>query len=71
MLHFQLKEIPEDFFVDIVSRSNFLTVTLQVSVHLSVKVLQYNCHLSRNSVTLLRPPIGQEKVSFITEVVSK
>ena len=30
VLHFQLKEVPEDFFVDIVSRSNFLTVTLQV-----------------------------------------
>ncbi len=30
VLHFQLKEIPEDFFVDIVSRNNFLTATLQV-----------------------------------------
>ncbi|CAI8012816.1 Protein AAR2 homolog [Geodia barretti] len=30
VLHFQLKEIPDDFFVDIVSRSNFLTTTLQV-----------------------------------------
>ncbi|XP_033096747.1 protein AAR2 homolog [Anneissia japonica] len=29
LLHFQLKEIPSDFFVDIVSRSNFLTITLQ------------------------------------------
>ena len=29
-LHFQLKEVPEDFFVDIVSRDNFLTSTLQV-----------------------------------------
>uniref|UniRef100_A0A914V7U3 Protein AAR2 homolog n=1 Tax=Plectus sambesii TaxID=2011161 RepID=A0A914V7U3_9BILA len=27
-LHFQLKECPEDFFVDIVSRNNFLTITL-------------------------------------------
>lgn len=34
VLHFQLKEIPQDFFVDIVSRNNFLTTTLQVlSVH--------------------------------------
>ncbi len=33
VLHFQLKEVPEDFFVDIVSRSNFLTVTLQVYNH--------------------------------------
>ena len=31
VLHFQLKEIPEDFFVDIVSRNNFLTSTLHVS----------------------------------------
>ena len=29
VLHFQLKETPADFFVDIVSRDNFLTVTLQ------------------------------------------
>ncbi|KAH3868735.1 protein AAR2 homolog isoform X2 [Dreissena polymorpha] len=29
MLHFQVHEIPEDFFVDIVSSSNFLTTTLQ------------------------------------------
>ena len=29
-MHFQLQEIPEDFFVDIVSRNNFLTTTLQV-----------------------------------------
>ncbi|XP_071958395.1 protein AAR2 homolog [Antedon mediterranea] len=29
VLHFQLKEVPTDFFVDIVSRSNFLTITLQ------------------------------------------
>lgn len=28
MLHFQVREIPEDFFVDIVSQSNFLTATL-------------------------------------------
>lgn len=34
VLHFQLKEIPEDFFVDIVSRNNFLTTTLQVSNHM-------------------------------------
>ena len=30
VLHFQLKEVPDDFFVDIVSRNNFLTTTLQV-----------------------------------------
>ncbi|XP_066279662.1 protein AAR2 homolog isoform X1 [Branchiostoma lanceolatum] len=29
-MHFQLREIPEDFFVDIVSCNNFLTTTLQV-----------------------------------------
>ncbi|VDO29729.1 unnamed protein product [Brugia timori] len=28
VLHFQLKECPEEFFVDIVSRDNFLTTTL-------------------------------------------
>uniref|UniRef100_A0A0R3S4B9 Protein AAR2 homolog n=1 Tax=Elaeophora elaphi TaxID=1147741 RepID=A0A0R3S4B9_9BILA len=28
VLHFQLKECPKDFFVDIVSRDNFLTTTL-------------------------------------------
>ncbi|EFO27049.1 hypothetical protein LOAG_01429 [Loa loa] len=28
VLHFQLRECPEDFFVDIVSRDNFLTTTL-------------------------------------------
>ncbi|KAL9952143.1 hypothetical protein ACROYT_G039353 [Oculina patagonica] len=30
VLHFQVLEIPKDFFVDIVSRNNFLTTTLQV-----------------------------------------
>lgn len=30
VLHFQLMEIPKDFFVDIVSTNNFLTTTLQV-----------------------------------------
>ncbi|XP_071479373.1 protein AAR2 homolog [Diadema antillarum] len=29
VLHFQLREIPEDFFVDIVSSDNFLTITLR------------------------------------------
>lgn len=29
VLHFQVQEIPEDFFVDIVSTNNFLTTTLQ------------------------------------------
>lgn len=29
MLHFQVQDIPEDFFVDIVSTNNFLTSTLQ------------------------------------------
>lgn len=29
ILHFQLKETPEDFFLDIVSRNNFLAETLQ------------------------------------------
>jgi len=29
-LHFQVLEIPKDFFVDIVSANNFLTTTLQV-----------------------------------------
>ena len=29
VLHFQIREIPEDFFVDIVSSNNFLTTTLQ------------------------------------------
>ncbi len=28
ILHFQLKECPRDFFVDIVSKNNFLTITL-------------------------------------------
>eukprot|EP00729_Bicosta_minor_P007370 gene7370-26940_t len=29
VLHFQLRETPEDFFLDIVSRNNFLAVTMQ------------------------------------------
>lgn len=29
-LHFQLNQVPKDFFVDIISRTNFLTNTLQV-----------------------------------------
>jgi A1 cistron-splicing factor AAR2 len=28
-LHFQLQEIPSDFFIDIVTKDNFLTITLQ------------------------------------------
>lgn len=30
ILHYQLEETPQDFFVDIVSRDNFLTVVLRV-----------------------------------------
>ena len=30
MLFFQLKECPTDFFIDIVSRDNFLTTTLSM-----------------------------------------
>lgn len=45
MLHFQLKEIPEDFFVDIVSRNNFLTVTLQVGIYVYQSVPQENINL--------------------------
>ena len=41
MLHFQLKEIPEDFFVDIVSKNNFLTVVLQVWCMISIYLLHY------------------------------
>lgn len=41
MPHFQLKEIPEDFFVDIVSKNNFLTVVLQVWCMISVYMLHY------------------------------
>ena len=29
-MYFQLQEIPHDFLVDIISKSNFLTATLQV-----------------------------------------
>ena len=41
VLHFQLKEVPDDFFVDIVSRNNFLTVTLQVIRTTRVHVYYY------------------------------
>ncbi len=34
VLYHQLGEIPPDFFVDIVSQSNFLTTTLQVDAQL-------------------------------------
>ena len=37
VLYHQLGEIPPDFFVDIVSQDNFLTSTLQVSWHESLK----------------------------------
>ena len=30
VLHFQLREVSPDFFVDIVSRDNFLTTTLHI-----------------------------------------
>lgn len=30
VLHYHLKEVPEQFFVDIVTKNNFLTTTLQV-----------------------------------------
>ncbi len=55
LLHFQLKEIPDDFFVDIVSKDNFLTKTLQVTNYIATIeypilgivspciVLEYNC----------------------------
>jgi A1 cistron-splicing factor AAR2 len=41
VLHFQLKEIPDDFFVDIVSRSNFLTTTLQVYMSTLLEVSSF------------------------------
>ncbi|OWF48151.1 protein AAR2 homolog [Mizuhopecten yessoensis] len=56
VLHFQLKEIPEDFFVDIVSQDNFLTSTLrefftniesgQVNEILQKKGLKFRDHLT-------------------------
>lgn len=57
MLHFQVHEIPEDFFVDIVSANNFLTTTLQEffsnldcgngDVKLREKGLKFRDHLTR------------------------
>ncbi|XP_062510877.1 protein AAR2 homolog isoform X2 [Corticium candelabrum] len=57
-LHFQINEIPEDFFVDIVSRTNFLTTTLQmffstleesttVDSQLRKRGLQFRKHLTK------------------------
>ena len=56
VLYFQLKEIPEDFFVDIVSRDNFLTVTLHelfcgleevdVDPQLKNRALKFKKHLT-------------------------
>lgn len=56
VLHFQVREIPEDFFVDIVSQNNFLTVTLQeffsnlesqeVDTALRSKGLKFRQHLT-------------------------
>ncbi|XP_041373332.1 protein AAR2 homolog [Gigantopelta aegis] len=56
VLHFQIREIPEDFFVDIVSKSNFLTSTLQqffstlengnVDVALRRRGLKFRDHLT-------------------------
>lgn len=36
-LHFQLKQLPKDFFVDIISKTNFLTQSLQ-SFFLNLKL---------------------------------
>ena len=56
-LHFQIREIPSDFFVDIVSRSNFLTSTLHelfsnldcdsVDGNLRSKGLKFQQHLTK------------------------
>lgn len=56
VLYFQLKEIPEDFFVDIVSQNNFLTVTLHelfcnlemadVDPQLQNRALKFKKHLT-------------------------
>lgn len=58
VLHFQVYEIPEDFFVDIVSSNNFLTATLQeffsnleneidVDKKLQKKGLKFRAHLTQ------------------------
>ncbi|WAR04644.1 AAR2-like protein [Mya arenaria] len=57
MLHFQVHEIPEDFFVDIVSANNFLTTTLQEffsnleagngDIKLRERGLKFRDHLTR------------------------
>ena len=44
VLHFQLKHIPKDFFVDIVSKDNFLTVTLKVSIVPCDLLINYVVH---------------------------
>ncbi len=56
-LHFQLRETPRDFFVDIISHDNFLTVTLQgffarigaaggVDADLARRASQFAAHLT-------------------------
>ncbi|KAK3107844.1 hypothetical protein FSP39_023327 [Pinctada imbricata] len=57
ILYFQVQEIPEDFFVDIVSQNNFLTTTLQeffsnvegcpLSNTLRKKALRFREHLTQ------------------------
>lgn len=68
MLHYQLKETPQDFFVDIVSRDNFLVSTLHtfflnleetdgVPGHLrdrgmKFKAFEFNAHMNLSLLTL-------------------
>lgn len=57
LLHFQVREIPSDFFVDIVSSNNFLTITLQeffsnleaedIDATLRSKGLKFRQHLTQ------------------------
>ena len=74
-LHFQLKEIPNEFFVDIVSHNNFLTANLQV--WLKVDEIRSFCRLSDRlfcrsssatwpSPRQLTPPWSDVDCSFAT-----
>ena len=64
VLHFQLKEIPKDFFVDIVSRKNFLTTTLQVSDLICILKLSVGSFLDKKHVLLIIIPLLTYTIAF-------
>ncbi|XP_067678735.1 protein AAR2 homolog [Haliotis asinina] len=66
VLHFQIRDIPEDFFVDIVSQNNFLTTTLQ-EFFSNLKSNPVDSNLKRKGLKFCDHLTEKFKWDFMTE----